>query len=298
MGKLIVTSIKEMQPMIGIPLPLLIISLSFFLLLTGCSYGYNHEKTEYNRTYQTDTSVSRTNPSISEIKNKDVPELSGGAEFQNRTGQHSSQLPNIVFYEGPSDSKVAALTFDDGPDIHYTTEILKILSQNNIKATFFIVGQRAQAHPEMVTRIAQEGHAIGNHSWDHPDLVKLTPEKIKIEIEKTDQILNFILGYHPRIFRPPYGAASKNDVNIITTMGYKIIDWSVDTRDWAGTSPATIMSYFHREFKPGGIILQHCAGGKDERLDNTIVALRDIISELNSQGFSFVTIPQLLNIPR
>lgn len=228
--------------------------------------------------------------------NSTLPELQGGVEYANRNSNHNQPYKEIVYYNGPKNVKEVALTFDDGPDNIFTPKILDILKENNIKATFFIVGIRAQANPEMVKRILNEGHSIGNHSWDHPDLDKLSSDKIKSEIKKTDDLLSSIIGYHPSIVRPPYGAADKNVIQEIGFMGFKIIDWSVDTRDWAGTPVPTIMSYVKQELRPGGIILQHCAGGKKENLYNTVTALPQIIAYLRSGGYSFVRVPELLNI--
>ena len=97
--------------------------------------------------------------------------------------------------------------------------------------------------------------------------------------------------------RPPYGAADKKVVQEIGDMGYKIIDWSVDTRDWAGTPPNNIMSMVKKELHPGGIILQHCSGGKKGNLSNTVTALPEIIQYLKSEDYKFVKVPELLNIP-
>jgi peptidoglycan/xylan/chitin deacetylase (PgdA/CDA1 family) len=232
------------------------------------------------------------------IANANTPEPVGGSELQNRTGEHAYKVDNIVFFEGPSTLKQAALTFDDGPDVYYTTKILDILSKNKIRATFFIVGQRAEKHPEIIKRIVNDGHTIGNHSWDHPDLNKLTPEKVKFELDQTSNLLCSITGFQTHLFRPPYGAASQSVVNELASMGYKVIDWSVDTRDWAGTPPAIIMEYVKKELKPGGIILEHCAGGKNDNLDNTVKALPEIISYAKNQGYTFVTIPELLGLPK
>ncbi len=239
------------------------------------------------------------------IRGDSSPDLAAGPESKKRSTdyQHVSQLaqkfPNIVYYSGPQSlaQKQVALTFDDGPDTDFTPKILDVLRKNNVKATFFIVGKRAAAHPEMVKLIAAEGHAIGNHTWDHPDLVKLTPDQIKSEIDRTEQQLHSILGYLPSLFRPPYGAATHNDVAIIAALGYKVIDWSVDTRDWAGVPVATIMDNVHKEVKPGGIILEHCAGGKGEDLNNTVQALPQIIAYLRANGYTFVTVPQMINTP-
>lgn len=247
-------------------------------------------------------------PQAQNISNLDsanvkTPELTGGPEKENRTidstqiSDLTSRFPKALYYFGPGNVKQAALTFDDGPDVYFTTQILDILKRNNVKGTFFIVGTRAEANPEMVKRIVADGHAIGNHTWDHPDLVKLTPDQIRSELNRTDQLLSQLVGYHPALFRPPYGATNASDVQLISSLGYKIIDWSVDTRDWAGTPAPQIMDYVHKEFRPGGIILEHCAGGKNENLSNTVTALPEIISTLKAQGYSFVTVPNLLNIP-
>ncbi|GIM46517.1 hypothetical protein DNHGIG_20660 [Collibacillus ludicampi] len=236
-------------------------------------------------------------------KTASTPDLADGPESQNRTilpihkALEGSNLSGILFYKGPANVKKAALTFDDGPDIRFTPQILEILKRHGVKATFFIIGTRAQAHPEMVRRIAQEGHVIGNHTWTHPNLRKLSPGQVRAEIDKTNQELFKILGYYPDLFRPPYGSTTPSEVREIGSMGYKVIDWSVDTRDWAGTPTTQIMNYVRSEISPGGIILEHCAGGRGENLNNTINALPQIISLLKAQGFTLVTVPELLNIP-
>jgi len=242
-------------------------------------------------------------PRLTKVEIKaETPDLSGGSEAQVRTintkqiADLSKQFPNIFFYSGSRNAKKVALTFDDGPDNIYTGQILTILHRENIKATFFVVGVRAKAHPEVIRRIAAEGHAIGNHTWDHHSISDLTPNALNNEILQTDSLLTSILGYHPILFRPPYGAIKAETVPVISGMGYKIIGWSVDTRDWAGTSPQQIQKNVLKEVYAGGIILQHSAGGSKENLSNTVKALPQIISTLKAQGYDFVTVPKLLNL--
>lgn len=98
------------------------------------------------------------------------------------------------------------------------------------------------------------------------------------------------------MFRPPYGLANANDIKELGQLGYKVIDWSVDTRDWAGTPPDQIMEFVQKEAAPGAIVLEHCAGGRDDKLNNTIEALPRIISYFKEQGYTFATIPELLKI--
>ncbi|MBP1967270.1 polysaccharide deacetylase family protein [Paenibacillus aceris] len=202
-----------------------------------------------------------------------------------------------LYYAGPEQGKQVALTFDDGPDNHYTMQILDILKKNNVKATFFIVGENAKAHPEVVKRIVNEGHVIGNHSWDHSDFTKISNEEMNQEINTTQDELNSIVGFRPTLFRPPFGALSSSEIKTITSMGLSIVDWSVDTRDWAGTSTQQIMRNVKKELKPGGIILQHCAIGKKESLSNTVKALEQLIPLLKNEGYTFVTVPTLLSLP-
>lgn len=229
--------------------------------------------------------------------NKDAPELSGGSESSFRISSNNKSSGQILYSSTGRALKQVALTFDDGPDVYYTSQILDILKQNKVKATFFIIGTRAQTHPEMIRRIVREGHSIGNHTWNHSNLSKLSPERVKEEVQKTEQVLYNITGFKTAMFRPPYGAASARTTSEISSLGYNIVNWSVDTRDWANTPVPQIMKFVKKEVYPGGIILQHCAGGKNEDLSNTVNALPQIISLLRSQDYSFVTVQDLLNIP-
>ncbi|HJV47429.1 MAG TPA: polysaccharide deacetylase family protein [Bacillota bacterium] len=271
----------------------ILFSILFVATTTGCGIS---SKTNPQGSAQSPTPNQESNG------NTRTPEFAGGPESENRIGQPLHKTvggftKGELYYQGSSSEKRVALTFDDGPDVTYTNEILNILKDKGLKATFFIVGQRAEAHPEMVRRILSEGHAIGNHTWDHPKMTKLSDEQIREEINKTNNILSTIAGYTPAIFRPPYGLADQRVIQDIAIMNMNVIDWSVDTRDWAGTPPATIMDYVKKEMKPGGIILEHCAGGKGEDLSNTVKALPEIIEYLGKEGYRFTTIPELLAIP-
>jgi len=199
-----------------------------------------------------------------------------------------------IYYSGPSTQKMIALTFDDGPDRYFTGKILDILKQYNVKATFFEIGKNAKAYPSVIKRIDKEGHAIGNHTYDHANLNHLSSEQIASEITKTDNILDSIIGHHNNILRPPYGINSSETIKTVSGMGYKVIDWSVDTRDWAGTPPSKIMNYVLDETRPGAIILHHCSSSRANGLDNTLNALPHEILMLKSKGYQFVTVPQLL----
>jgi peptidoglycan/xylan/chitin deacetylase (PgdA/CDA1 family) len=202
-----------------------------------------------------------------------------------------------VYRSGDGSAKQVALTFDDGPDVRYTGQILDLLKKDNVKATFFLIGLNSQAHPEMVKRIAAEGHAIGNHTWDHADLPKLGANQVRSEIDQTTDVLNSILGFRPSLMRPPYGSLSPAVIAEINGMGYKVVNWSVDTRDWAGTPAATMLGNVEANTRPGSIILMHSAGGKGGKLDNTVAVLPQIIASLRAKGYTFATVPELLHVP-
>ncbi|MGB8955439.1 MAG: polysaccharide deacetylase family protein [Tumebacillaceae bacterium] len=212
--------------------------------------------------------------------------------------QENAEFANshVLFYSGPRNLKQVALTFDDGPEMQYTPQILDVLKRNDVHATFFLVGARAEKYPQIVKRISDEGHAIGNHTYDHANLTKLTVEQVRDEVEQGERSLTKILGYHPAIFRAPFGAANAPVLREVAHMNYKIIDWSVDTRDWAGVSTNQIVANVRKEVFPGGIILQHTFAGRGG-LRNTVEALPQIIDELKANGYAFVTIPELLKIP-
>jgi peptidoglycan-N-acetylglucosamine deacetylase len=200
----------------------------------------------------------------------------------------------VINHAKTSDRKIA-LTFDDGPDDKYTPKILDILKSNGIKATFFVIGEHAEKYPQMIQRSAQEGHVIGNHSWDHPNLAKLSSDQVQAEIGKTDDVIKHIVGQSPSLFRAPYGVVNDEVRTDAANTGHQLIGWSVDTLDWDGKNASQIVSAVKKEVKPGAIILQHSAGGKHGNLDSTIEALPQIISYLKHNGYTFVTVPELLS---
>ncbi len=176
-----------------------------------------------------------------------------------------------------------ALTFDDGPSI-YTEGLLDTLKENDVKATFFIIGQSARIQSETVSRIFEEGHEIGNHTWNHPNLTQLSDESIQQQIQQTDDIVTQIIGEPTQHLRPPYGAY--ND-RVRAVSGLPIIFWSVDPMDWrdrdAGIVAARII-----ESPAGAIILSH------DIHKTTVAAVPAIIAALRERGIHFVTVTKLL----
>lgn len=202
----------------------------------------------------------------------------------------------MVVYNGPKKAKKVALTFDDGPDQKFTEQILDILKEKKVPATFFLLGKKVEAYPKVVKRIVKEGHAIGNHSWSHAQLTKLDDASLKLQIDKADQAMKKVVGYEPNLFRAPYGALSDPVVEKLVKSDHHIISWSVDPRDWDGRTADKIVDNVKKYTKPGAIILLHSAGGYKGDLSNTVAALPKIIEYLESKGYELVTVPDLLAI--
>ncbi|MFB6363357.1 polysaccharide deacetylase family protein [Paenibacillus elgii] len=193
----------------------------------------------------------------------------------------------------PKKDKQVALTFDDGPDAKYTVKILDILKKYNAKATFFVVGYQAEKYPNVLSRIVKEGHMLGNHTWSHKDLTKLSGQQINNEIVKLNKVIQNATGEAPKYVRTPYGAVSNKVTKAIEQNGQHNVLWNVDTRDWAGTTPEDMLKNVKANLKPGGIILMHSFGGKKGDLSNTIECLPKMIEELQEEGYSFVTVDEL-----
>jgi peptidoglycan/xylan/chitin deacetylase (PgdA/CDA1 family) len=228
------------------------------------------------------------------------PSLEGGAENQNRVLQPmSNQLlqqryPNVLLLHGTKLKNQVALTFDDGPDRRYTPMVLDVLNKYNVKATFFLVGARVAALPEVTRRIARDGHAIGNHTYWHPALYKHSPDRLKWEVTQTDEIIQRTIGVRPKLFRAPYGGLNQEIVQQLKSEGYSVIGWDVDTLDWKQPGAAQIADVVLAHIHPGAIILMHSAGHWTQNLSGTAEALDTLIPELKRQGLQFVTIPQMI----
>lgn len=205
--------------------------------------------------------------------------------------------PNTI-RKADTTQKLVALTFDDGPEAFYTPQILDILKEKTVPATFFVVGKQIYKFPSMMERIVNEGHAIANHTNHHPDLRYQYSSKVKEEIQATQLEMEKVVGKKPDLFRPPYGAITKADIMILNQLGMKNILWSVDTLDWSGLSAESILEIVHREIEPGAIILQHNFQSNAPLLDGTIEALPKMIDDLKKQGYKFVTLQTLFTLEK
>lgn len=219
-----------------------------------------------------------------------LPEVTQSVENRYKRGHN---IPGKLYWAGSAQDKMVALTFDDGPEEEWTPKILDILKQKNVKATFFVIGSQAQKYPEMLRRINAEGHVIGDHTFDHVDLTKLDAPQVDQEIEKCAFVIHEIVGKIPRLVRPPFGFHNATVDDVVYSKDRIIVLWSLDTEDWTGLDAATVKDRILPKMKNGFIVLQH--DGDNPKLGGSVQALPDIIDGLKAQGYTFVTIPELLD---
>jgi peptidoglycan-N-acetylglucosamine deacetylase len=196
---------------------------------------------------------------------------------------------------------VVALTFDDGPHPEFTPRLLDILDQHRARGTFFLVGEMADKHPDLVRRLASAGHSIGNHSWDHPFFPSLGRRSRWTQIRACERALAPHGG--ARLFRPPYGAQSMAMRLDALCLGYKIITWSVEAKDWRDHDPERMAQRLIDTVKPGAIVLLHDAIYRSRQavpLYDRAPMLRalSLFLEQIRGRFRFVTVPELLRYGR
>ena len=203
-----------------------------------------------------------------------------------------------IIRNGPREFKYVALTFDDGPDPVYTNQILDILAEREVKATFFLVGSHASKHPGIVERMHEEGHSIGNHTNSHRSLVPLSKAATYGEIMLAEEAIETITGQKPTLFRPPRGVYSQYARELLREKRYTIVLWDVSSQDWEETRHTDIVRNVMKRTKPGSILLFHDSGNvvssSGGNRNSTVKALPMIIDGLIQQGFYFLTIDEMI----
>lgn len=202
---------------------------------------------------------------------------------------------NLFVENLDTSDKSIALTFDDGPDPIYTMAILDILKEKDIKATFFLVGNKMKKYPQVTERIFEEGHCLANHTYTHIDLRKKSFKEILAEIQQTEQILVNVCGDSKKLFRPPWGHITNSEKESLKKLGYKIVLWDVDSKDYkSGISVSNIIDNAMTGIGKNKIILFHDSDYQEkESRENTVLALPVIIDFYKTLGYHFVTIDKL-----
>lgn len=181
--------------------------------------------------------------------------------------------------------KYIALTFDDGPSDKTTPKVLEILKSQNVPATFFMLGQQVERFPQIAKQIKDEGHELGDHSYSHPNLVELSEEEIRNQIENTEIAIYKATGALPKTVRPPYGSVNTAIAPII---GLPISQWSIDSLDWKTHNAQKITTEIRNHAFNGGIVLMH------DIHPETVEALPTVINNLRKDGYEFLTLSQIL----
>lgn len=226
-----------------------------------------------------------------------VPISSVSKYLQNPTARKFANIPKPAEKPKPAPAaptpapttgnKVIALTFDDGPG-PYTEKLLDILDKYDAKATFFLIGSKVSARANTLRRMQSRGHQLGNHSWSHPELNKISAEQLASEIDQTNNTIKQAVGTKPNIIRPPYGAFNRAVLEQFRQRGMSAVVWSVDTRDWADRNSEIVCSRAVAGARNGAVILMH------DIHQTSVNAVPCILDSLKQQGYSFVTVQNLI----
>ena len=209
----------------------------------------------------------------------------------------SSTFFRPVLVRGPQQGKRISLTFDDGPSEQFSPHVLDILGEHRVPATFFVCGKNVEEHPDLLRRIVAEGHEVGNHSYSHPYFFFKSRRRMAEEIDRTQAIIEKVVGFRPNIFRPPFGARWFGLVPTLLERGMLLIQWSATGYDWKKDAAAITQAAL-RELRPGAIILLH--DGRETRpaaqIDRspTTTALPSLIAGARREGYIFAPIKDFL----
>jgi peptidoglycan/xylan/chitin deacetylase (PgdA/CDA1 family) len=215
---------------------------------------------------------------------------------------------SLLLSSGPTDKRLVALTFDDGPKPERITPILDILDRYQVKASFFVVGKMAEKNPDLVLRMTQSGDDVCNHSYSHPNLKLLSSDDVRLELSKTSDIIEKVTGSRPRFFRPPGGNYDDSIVTTAGDLGMTTALWNINAEDFTYIKPLRdlgappresfnrhsdleIHELVMRHVRNGSIILFHAGGPETQR------ALPKLITELKAKGFQLVTLSELVGMP-
>ncbi|MBO5666053.1 MAG: polysaccharide deacetylase family protein [Firmicutes bacterium] len=194
----------------------------------------------------------------------------------------------LPIYSVEQSEKKISISFDAAWGDEHTKAILDTLDQYGVKTTFFLVDFWAEKYPEDVKEIAARGHELGNHSATHPDMAKLSKEQMATELNKTADTIEGICGVRPTLFRPPFGSYNNAVIETCESLGYKVIQWSVDSLDWKEISAEQIVERVTRNVEPGSIVLFH------NNAEYVETYLPKILQILTDQGYEIVPVGELI----
>jgi len=215
-------------------------------------------------------------------------------------GLHSmlprSQLYGASFIGEAAGSRRLALTYDEGPNDACTPDLLEVLAKYQVKATFFLLGRYVEALPKLARAVAEAGHAVGNHSYSHRNLIFLSREETRQELTQTSQAIENATGVRPALFRPPFGGRRPGTFAIARECGMTPIMWRVSGHDWDADSPGSIVQRIVSGMKGGDVILLHDGGHRALGADRsrTVAATEELVRRCQGEGYRFVTVPEMM----
>ena len=227
--------------------------------------------------------VASTTGSV-EQKNKGTAEVGIKAEVKQQDAGSSL----------PVRRKCMALTFDDGPYPPYTGRLLDVLKEKKIHATFFLVGEQARLHPDLVRRMVDEGHTVGLHAFRHRDFLKLTEEEKEKDLQQGKEILQSITGKKPNYWRPPHGFRDSSVMKIALAKDLQVVNWSVIPRDWTGIDKQEIYNRVIDKAEDGAIVLLHDGDSPLYKASRqaTVDAVGPLIDSLREKGYHLVSLEE------
>ena len=231
-------------------------------------------------------------PAVRSLCGWDRPPITGGYAAAADDLGAVAHTDVTVRYRGRTEEKLVAFTFDDGPAPRWTPDVLDVLDRMAAPATFFMVGEQLERHHELI-RGRMDRHAIGNHSWSHPDLATLDLAAVHDELQRAHDAIRRHTGRTPDLFRPPFGHLGGSTVLAADRMGYDIVLWSDEMHERSfGGDPQAQATFIVDSVRPGSIVLAHDAG--DDRRLITVRGLATMIEGLRRRGYRLVTVPELL----
>ncbi|MFW6281945.1 MAG: polysaccharide deacetylase family protein [bacterium] len=199
-----------------------------------------------------------------------------------------NQKKLVPIYSVNRNDKLVAITLDGTWGAENTDQILKILREEDVKISFFFAGYWLEKYPDVVKKIAIEGHEIENHTYTHPHCNSLSKDKLVEELESTSDLIEKMIGKRPRYFRPPFGEYNNNVIQTSNELGYQVIQWTIDSHDWMEPGVDYIVDRVMNNVKSGDIILMH------NNAPDTPEALKKIIPELKNRGFNIVPLSKMV----
>ncbi len=193
-------------------------------------------------------------------------------------------------------SRQLALTYDDGPNDPHTFHLLEILAHHNVKATFFLIGRYVKQRPDIVRELVRAGHAVGNHTFSHPNLIFASARQTRMELENCQQAMADAVGEQPRLFRPPFGGRRRSTLKIARALRLEPVMWNVTGWDWKGKPAEYVERRVSQQIRGGDVILLHDGSHAGFAIDRsqTVIATDRLIARCKAEEYKFVTVPEMM----